>query len=337
MSYPDEPQIPVTSEGAALCSRVLGRLCQTTGASAARVLADDGVASVVVAAASAGFQADGSRPALSIALPSADPGLRITLEVSTEQPWSAEHTTLAEAIGDLVGPLLQVDALRYECDRERAASRRLLHIIEQETGRIIRDIHDGPVQNIFAALSQLQLLARQLERHPELAEAELKIGRVVGLLEHALNDIRGSMGTHRPPEFARRDLRALIEGLLIQYEELTGYEVALAVSEPLPALHLPAKVALYRIVQEALSNATRHGGARRPEVMLRPSGDGVELVVADDGCGFEPELVLARSADTAAHLGLSGMQERVQLLGGTIEIWSRPGQGTRITILVPSS
>ncbi|GAB4438683.1 MAG: hypothetical protein OHK0015_32650 [Chloroflexi bacterium OHK40] len=210
---------------------------------------------------------------------------------------------------------------------------RFLEIAEREVGRIILDIHDGPVQNIFAALSQLYVVQRRLGPGPEHAEELERLSRSISLLEHALNEIRTFMGAFRPPEFERRDLVAILEGLLIQHEELTGNLVRLEIDGGLPPVALPVKISLYRIVQEALSNAVRHGQADQHTVALSSDGRSVTLEVSDNGRGFDVPLVMQRPL--AGHFGLEGMRERVRLLGGRFSLESAPGQGTRVRVEVP--
>jgi len=210
---------------------------------------------------------------------------------------------------------------------------RFLAIAEHEIGRIILDIHDGPVQNIFAALSQLYVVQRRLGRDGAAGEEVERIRRSIGLLEHALGEVRTFMGAFRPPEFERRDLVAVIEGLLIQHEELTGNQVSLAIEGELPSVPLPVKIGLYRILQEALSNAVRHGGATSHTVALERAGPCVRMTVADQGRGFDVAAVLRGPA--GQHFGLEGMRERVGLLGGTFSIRSAPGAGATVCVEVP--
>ncbi len=213
-------------------------------------------------------------------------------------------------------------------------SGRFLEIAEREVGRIILDIHDGPVQNIFAALSQLYVVQRRMAQQPGHPPEEIeRIRRSVGLLETALNDIRTFMGAFRPPEFERRDLVSILEGLVIQHEELTGNPVCLELASPLPAVPLPVKISMYRILQEALSNAVRHGGANHHSVTLSSGGGCLVMEVADTGRGFDVAAVMQRPL--AGHFGLEGMRERVTLLGGRFSIESSPGFGTRIRVEVP--
>ncbi|PDW01575.1 sensor histidine kinase [Candidatus Viridilinea mediisalina] len=213
-------------------------------------------------------------------------------------------------------------------------SGRFLAIAEREVGRIILDIHDGPVQNIFAALSQLYVVQRQMAQQADEPPEELeRIRRSISLLENALNEIRTFMGTFRPPEFERRDLVSILEGLLIQHEELTGNPVDLQLDGELPTVELPVKISLYRILQEALSNAVRHGEADQHTVLLSRTTSALVMEVADNGRGFDVAAILHNPM--AGHFGIDGMRERIGILGGHLDIASTPGHGTRIRVEVP--
>jgi signal transduction histidine kinase len=215
------------------------------------------------------------------------------------------------------------------------ASRRVLQIAEREVGRIILDIHDGPVQNIFAALSNLYVTQRRLTQSlgTECDEDLERIKRSIMLLEHSLNEIRTFMGAFRPPEFERRSLLAVIEGLVIQHEEMTGNTVELLVQNRLPEVSLPVKISLYRILQEALSNASRHSHSDRHTVVLASDGENIKMEVHDEGRGFDPKAVI--NGSDGSHIGLEGMRERVAVLGGQFAISSTPGHGTHVRVIVP--
>jgi signal transduction histidine kinase len=220
-------------------------------------------------------------------------------------------------------------------ERSRESSRRLLHIAEREVGRIILDIHDGPVQNIFAALSQLNIVQRHLARDfgDEAQEEIDRIRQVIGLLENSLNEIRTFIGMFRPPEFERRDLLSVLDGLAIQHEELTGNPVDLNVQGTLPTVSLSVKIGLYRVLQEALSNSSRHAHVDHHRVDLHSEADNIIMEVTDNGSGFD--VAAEMSTQEGVHIGLSGMRERVEILGGHFEIQSKPGEGTHVRVIVP--
>jgi signal transduction histidine kinase len=218
----------------------------------------------------------------------------------------------------------------------RAASHRMLATSERELQRIVLDMHDGPVQDIFAALSQLQVLERSLGADPASQRA---VQRAVGLLERALGEIRNFIGAFRPPGFERRPLGAIIEGLAVQHETLTNQTVELDLPDDLGECALATKIAIYRILQEALANGHRHSGASSQRVSVTRRGDTITLRVADRGRGFDPKLVLAQEADVGVeggHFGLRGIQDRVAMLGGEFGLESAPGQGTSLTITLPT-
>ena len=221
-------------------------------------------------------------------------------------------------------------------DRNLAAQR-LLAVTEEELQRIVLDIHDGPVQNLFAALSQLSLLRARMAALPEVsAECAPALTRAIGLLELSLNDIRNLIGTFHAPEFAGRGLAEIIEDLVVQYETLTGGAVTLEIVGRLPDVSLLIKIALYRILQEALSNIHRHAGVNAPTVRVWAEEDRLRLEVTDHGRGFQPPPLSGPEAtERHEHIGLRGMRERAALVNGEICVDSRPGEGARVRAEIP--
>jgi signal transduction histidine kinase len=122
----------------------------------------------------------------------------------------------------------------------------------------------------------------------------------------------------------------------LQHEETTGYTVDLDAHGDIPRVSLPVKIALYRILQEALANTYRHARVKRARVGLSAEGGRVRLEVVDQGRGFRPPpLVGPEATERVEHIGLRGMRERVALVGGRFSIESAPGAGTRIVVEVP--
>jgi signal transduction histidine kinase len=219
----------------------------------------------------------------------------------------------------------------------QTAARGLLAAAERDLQQIILDIHDGPVQDIFGALSQVQVLRHRADlAHPERA---LILTRVAASLERALGEIRNFIGAFRPPEFERRSIGPILEGLVVQHESLTGTTVDLHVDGELPAVPIPIKISLYRILQEALANTTRHAGVLEMEVAVRADRGDIVMEVSDHGKGFDVNKVLASELDvgvTGGHFGLRGMRDRVEIMNGQLSIVSGPG-GTRVTIRLPAA
>lgn len=215
--------------------------------------------------------------------------------------------------------------------------RRLLAVTEEELRRMVLDIHDGPVQNLFAALGQLSLVRKRLEPLAGAAvECAQPLSLAVELLEAALGDIRQIVGTLHAPEFAKRSLGEIVENLAVQHEALSGAAVVLEVTSPIPHVEQVAKIALYRILQEALSNIRRHAGANVATVRLWSDTESVYLEIEDSGQGFDPPpLVGPEATEREVHVGLRGMRERAMLVGGTLGVTSRRGEGTRVRVQLP--
>jgi len=221
---------------------------------------------------------------------------------------------------------------------DETAGGRILAVTEEELQRIILDIHDGPVQELFAALSQISLMQQQLAQCAcsDRKTLQMLLDRIANLVESSLWEIKTFLGTFRPPEFQRRSLLSALKGLIIQHEELTGNRVDLEVHGELPVVALPVKIALYRILQEALSNSYRHAGVDRHSVRLWTENNYIYLEVMDEGVGFiPPPLTGPEATEQAEHIGLRGMRERVALLGGSFQLHSAPGQGTRVLVEIP--
>ncbi|MGQ0605054.1 MAG: sensor histidine kinase [Anaerolineales bacterium] len=220
---------------------------------------------------------------------------------------------------------------------DHLVAQRLLAVTEEELQRIVLDIHDGPVQNLFAALSQLALLRTHMVALPAApAECAPALTRAIHLLELSLHDIRNLLGTFHSPEFAERGLAEIIEDLAVQHETLTGGAVTLESVGTLPAVSLPVKIALYRILQEALSNIRRHAGINTATVRVWATDDRLNLEVTDQGRGFQPPpLEGPEATERYEHIGLRGMRERTALVNGKLFVESAPGLGTRVRVVVP--
>ncbi len=218
------------------------------------------------------------------------------------------------------------------------AAKRLLAVTEEELQHIVLDIHDGPVQNLFAALSQLTLLRARISNLPSpVEECVATVNRAINLLEISLGDIRDLLGTFRSPEFAKNGLAEIVEDIVVQHESFTSGTVMLEMNGPMPeSISLPVKIALCRVLQESLSNIRRHAGVEKASVELRMEKRHLILEVSDQGRGFEPPpLDGPLATEKQEHIGLRGMRERAELVGGKLAVESHPGAGTRIRVEIP--
>lgn len=221
---------------------------------------------------------------------------------------------------------------------ERLAASRILPVTEEELQRIVLDIHDGPVQKVFAAMSQIALLQKQLNRAGTLTDVETarQLEQVAVLLGAALHEIRTFVGIFHTPNFRSLSLVDALQDLILQHETFTDCEVVFELSQEEYPVTLPTKIALYRICQEGLTNSYRHSGTTRQEVRLYREGSMIALRIRDWGKGFTPPPLHGPTAtERAEHIGLRGMRERVGLVGGTLELYTAPGQGVTIVVQVP--
>jgi signal transduction histidine kinase len=209
-------------------------------------------------------------------------------------------------------------------------ARRVVLAQEEERRRVSRELHDEAGQ----ALAMLKLSLQLLTADPEAtATMRRSLADTVALVESTRDQIRQLAQRLRPPSLDALDLNSALAEVCAEFERRTGLDVRYrspsgAINEPMDAV----KVCLYRFLQEALTNAGLHAEARSVEVALEESSDSVALQVQDDGRGMDPA---AAWDGRRVGLGLKGMRERIELLEGTFEIDSRPGQGTRLTVVLP--
>lgn len=247
-----------------------------------------------------------------------------------------EELQLLHIIGDQIG--LAIQRARLSAEHTRAATR--LATIE-ERNRLAREIHDTLAQGLAAITLQLETADVLAEQRPQRAQEAIQ--RALNLARHNLEEARRSVMDLRAAPLQERTLpQALAE---LAANETTAYQQS--ETEPItpqvqftyppgaeiPALPARIEVGLYRIAQEALTNALQHAAAQHIEIALTFDEEQVYLKVQDNGRGFDPEHV----ASPAGHFGLTGMSERVRLLHGDICIQSEPGTGTCISVAVPYS
>ncbi|HEV2130286.1 MAG TPA: ATP-binding protein [Longimicrobiaceae bacterium] len=214
--------------------------------------------------------------------------------------------------------------------RLRDIAARALEAEEEERKRIARELHDDTAQRLAALLLRIRIARSASD--PAARDALLEELRAE--LGDTLEGVRRFARGLRPPALEELGLVPALEANARRLEDSAGLRVSIE-ADPLEGLLSPqAELALYRIVQEALSNAARHAKAERAHVRLARTGGGVTATVEDDGQGFSVTEVMAREG---RGLGLFGMQERAAYLGGSVEIGSRPGAGTRVRAEIPGA
>lgn len=211
---------------------------------------------------------------------------------------------------------------------------------EQLFMRIAHDLHDGPAQDLGLALLRIRSLRqgtqKQLGNAPEETERVREDFQLVETaLAGALKEVREMSSDLRLPELAELNLAEVVEKAKLDHERRTGSAVSLqAGSLPHAPSNLPLKITVYRVLQEALNNSYRHAGATEQRITVSHADGWIELEVTDNGPGFDPEMLEANQ-EARPVLGLRGMRERVEMLGGTLMIASGPNRGTSIRVRLP--
>ncbi|NOZ71997.1 MAG: hypothetical protein GXP38_08790 [Chloroflexi bacterium] len=238
--------------------------------------------------------------------------------------------TVAHQADIALDNILLVEQLRRQLTEIRTMQHRLLRSREEERARLARDLHDGPVQSLVALNLQLGLLLAVEQKADTLAQS---LQGMRGEVHQLLADMRHACAELRPPMLDALGLGAALRALANEWASQNGVILHLALPPDADLRHLPDEIAvnLYHIVQEALTNITRHAAARNVQFSLHREGKRLALEIKDDGRGFTMPSAINDLVEQG-HFGLAGMKERVDLIGGTLTIASAPGQGTHIQI-----
>jgi len=210
---------------------------------------------------------------------------------------------------------------RLEAERRRAGSA-ALQAQEQERTRVARDLHDEVNQSLTGLLLRLEAV-----REAAPPELEPELARTKALANQAMRELLSLARQLRPTALDDLGLVAAIGGQVDQIAQ-GGIEATHSEEGDFADLGDDVQLVIYRVAQEALSNAARHSGAKRVAVNLSRSERDVALAVADDGRGFAFD-------QSEAGLGIAGMRERALLIGGELTIESRPEHGTTVRLAVP--
>ena len=236
------------------------------------------------------------------------PGERLDVERS-----GGETAELAQGFNEM--------ADRLEAER-RVSTRAALEGREAERRSVARELHDEVGQTLTALLAHLERSARRAppELQPELAEAQ-EVARA------GLKDVRRVVTRLRPDTLEDLGLISALRALTRRISNQTGLPIVYDRDPHLPALNPEAELVVYRIAQEAITNAVRHASASEVELRVTCTDRGVTLLVSDDGTGLD-----AAGGPTS---GIRGMHERALLVGGRLSVENRPGGGVEVRLDVP--
>lgn len=216
-------------------------------------------------------------------------------------------------------------------ERVRRAAARVSTRHENLLRRLGADLHDGPAQDLGLALLQIDTVLGYFEQQPGAEKQQQTLERLQGLLQHTLQEMRSIASELSLPLLNTLSLPETFERVVRAHERRADSLVTLDVDKIPEEASLPVKIAVYRIIQEALYNAERYGGGANLMVEASASEDRLCFSISDSGPGFDPQTEKSKDG----HMGLVGMNERAESLGGQFELKTAPGEGTRIEVELP--
>jgi signal transduction histidine kinase len=231
---------------------------------------------------------------------------------------------------------LQAERLKESQQRETLRGelfRRVVAAQESERQRIARDLHDETGQALTAIGLGLRGLESRMERDPLQATSTLH--ELQTLTADSLQELQRLMADLRPSHLDDLGLSAALRWYAGKIEERYPLRIHVDIGGDERPLDDAAKIATFRIIQEALNNVLKHSEARQARIELDFTEKGMRAIVRDDGCGFDLNTLRAVQSSSRPSLGLAGMQERAALLGGMVTVQSKPGQGTLVEAFIP--
>lgn len=214
----------------------------------------------------------------------------------------------------------------------RRLSQRSLDERDHERRQMARDLHESAGQSLAALKMTLGNLRKSLppdnERALELLQSSVK------LAEDAIREVRSIAYLMHPPLLDETGLGPALRWYARGFSERSGIQVVVDIPETFGRLSQDVETALFRIVQEALTNVHRYSGSRTARVCVAIEGGRIRIEVRDEGCGIAPHGSIMND-DALPGVGIAGMRERVTLLNGTFELESAPGVGTTVRAILP--
>ncbi len=255
------------------------------------------------------------------------PALVMHVESLQVKDRDSSQRKIQSAMLDITGLEQAEHAVHESQQKLQYTAAKLMTAQDEERRRIARDLHDDYCQRLSAVIIEIDLMAK---RNPEGWKAATHLQPIKARLVTLLSDLRDLSHDLHPEQTASITLDDSLRAYIANFSEST--QIVVTYHTPLHPLNLPPAIGtcLYRVTQEALANIRLHAKATRASVTMNGLLDAIELVVKDNGQGFEPAMVPG-----SHHLGLTSMRERVEQVHGTMKITSRSEWGSTIVIQIP--
>lgn len=269
---------------------------------------------------------------LAVQLPDETPEAEPQEELPADGTYVPGMTGMLRMRPGMTGALSQSGGAQRANPQQMMA--RVIQAQEDERLRLSRQIHDALTQSLSNLVLRADICIRMLQMDPQRTQTELSA--LKNLVNTSIQDTRRFTFDLRPMSLDDLGLSPTLRKYIQLFTEKTKVQVNLAVSGQENRLPNYAEVAIFRLVQEALNNASRHGHASNIQVSVDYEPQSIVIVVEDDGSGFDVQAALnAIQERRNTGMGIVGMQERVELLGGQLDIESQIGQGTRVVAQLP--
>ncbi len=256
----------------------------------------------------------------------------LVLVGDARDPFTALDDAFLEALGRQVGAALENadldQRLRARTVELARLSARMVEQHEDERKRLSRELHDETAQVFSAVKMELAVLRGQVP-----PGAATRLDRLMALVDKGIRGIRSVVNDLRPSLLDDLGLLPALRSLAADFGDRSGIRLTLEAPPQLPPLSKDAELALFRALQEALSNVVRHANASAVDVRIAVRPGALALTVADNGSG--PASTDAGALEREGHMGLTGMRERIAALGGRVQFSGEPGQGARVEVQVP--
>lgn len=254
-----------------------------------------------------------------------------SFDVDTFLPSHIEDTlAISIPLGLLIKNAQLLEQLQAANQRLLSLTSHLVSAQEDERRRISLELHDEAGQALTALKLSLAMIQSELPGECQGIQAQVR--EAIGLTEKTMNELRLLAHNLHPPAIDTVGLSQTLRDYCQRVSRQSGIEILYRDSQ---LNHLPGQIqiSLYRVVQEALTNIVKHSGASRVEVQMESDAESIRVKVTDNGRGFSPDQTHAFAAPKG--LGLIGIHERLEALGGTLKIETHPGEGTQLITQIP--
>lgn len=242
-------------------------------------------------------------------------------------------TQVGVALEYLSGNLNGLSETIEDMQKKQLLGIKILKAQEEERQRVARDIHDGPAQSLANVVIKTEICERLLDIDVNKARNELK--NLKHIVRESLKDIRGIIYDLRPMSIDDLGFIPTIKRYGCNFSEETDINVEVFVIGKFKSMKSIVEITLFRIIQEALNNIKKHSKAKNVQIKIETTLKNINIVIKDDGIGFDVEKELKEANIFEGGFGIIGMRERVELLNGEFQIISSVGRGTSIIFKIP--